>query len=250
MRPCTHHGRTRGRVSWKSVEAGFRLGYPRGPKSDRPHCRFNSYPFLQTTITSSGGRMLNWLGSQIDPPYRRIVISFDLSDEAIVITSLPMPPRSECKCGRKHENHYELIQNTPDKPCTLVYFPMHEINIPDERECFDNERIIHMWTLDKYGENVLRKGGEEVLFEIFKVTDHHSVLVSCIPITQQLKLLRLKGWPCLNYMESLVSISGRYDGRKHVDIEDIDDSGQKRNYYSLVDDTGRTISRFHIPLSS
>ncbi|GAB2298411.1 hypothetical protein Dimus_032476 [Dionaea muscipula] len=260
--------------SWKSVEVGFPFGYPRCPKSDRPHRRFNSYRFLQTTTTSSDGRMLNWLGSQIDPPYRRIVISFDLSDEAIVITPLPIPPRSECKCGRKHENRHKLIQNTPDKPCTLVYFPMHEINILDERECFDhNERIIHIWTLDEYGENgswtklrslvmfdyiycdlfVQRKGGEEVLFEIFKITNHHSELLSCNPITQQILLLRLKGWPCLGYTESLVSINGRYDGKKHVDVEDIDDSGQKRNYYSLVDDTGRTISRFHmslLPLSS
>ncbi|GAB2298407.1 hypothetical protein Dimus_032472 [Dionaea muscipula] len=239
--------------SWKSVEVGFR---------HKSSCN----PFLQTTTTSSGGRMLNWLGSEIDPLYRRKVISFDLSDEVIVITPLPMPPQLEyCKCGRKHENCHELIQNTPDKPCTLVYlpctlfyYPMHEINILDGRECFDNERIIHIWTLNEYGENgswtKLRslvmfdymygdpsKRGEEVLFEIFKISDHHSELV-CNPITQKI-ILRRNGWPCLGYTESLVSINGRYDGQKHVDK---DDSEQKPNYYSLVDDTGRAISRFHI----
>ncbi|GAB2298404.1 hypothetical protein Dimus_032469 [Dionaea muscipula] len=209
--------------------------------------------FLYTSTTSSGGRMLNWLGICQD---QIIVISFDLSKEAFVMT--PLPPG-------KHQ--YCLIQNTPDQPCTIACY---------EREYFNTKNIIHIWTLNEYGESdswtklrsvpvmfdfvcradllVLWKGGEEVLFKI-KQHMHKPQFASYNLITQQLRFLKLKGWPCLGYTESLVSINGTYSGgllldhpNKSVhDVEDIDDSRQKHNYYSLVDDrTGRIISRFHM----
>ncbi|GAB2298392.1 hypothetical protein Dimus_032457 [Dionaea muscipula] len=102
------------------------------------------------------GRMLNWLALRHHTDYRRrtvqIVISFDLSEEAFVMT--PMPPRTECKCGRKHQRCC-LIQNTFDEPCTIVCFA-DTMNIDhDVRECtcFDNQKIIHIWTLNEYGES-------------------------------------------------------------------------------------------------
>ncbi|GAB2298412.1 hypothetical protein Dimus_032477 [Dionaea muscipula] len=247
--------------SWKNLDL------PQGPEF---------YRFLMTSgTTNSGGRMLNWLGHN-----RRcrltdqiMVISFDLSEEAFVMT--PMPPRTKCKCGRKHKK-YRLIRNTPDQPCTIVCFP-NPVIIDDERECFDNEKIIHIWTLNEYGESgswtklrslvmldnyvcldlyLFWKGGEEVLFEIKQRHKHQPQLASYNPITQQLRLLRLKGQPLIGYTESLVSINGRYGGGGLLlddpnmsvhDVEDIDNSREKPNYYSLVDDsTGRIISRFHM----
>ncbi|GAB2298398.1 hypothetical protein Dimus_032463 [Dionaea muscipula] len=244
--------------SWKSL--------------DRPHgFEFNHL----TSTTSSGGRMLNWLGSHHDIDHD-IVISFDLSEEAFVTT--PMPPGIEIKCKcRWNLQQCRLIQSTPDEPCTVVCFPNH---MYDDWECayFDNEKIIHIWTLNEYGESgswtklrsvvvmsdyvlwpydllVLWKGGEEVLFEIKQHKRYKLQLASYNLITQQLRFFKLKGWPCLGYTESLVSINGRYGGRLSLDhpnrsvhdVEDIDDSRKKQNYYSLVDDsTGRTISRLHM----
>ncbi|GAB2298393.1 hypothetical protein Dimus_032458 [Dionaea muscipula] len=245
--------------SWKSL--------------DRPHWpNFDHF----TSTTSSGGRMLNWLGSHSDT-YHDIVILFDLSEEAFLTT--PMPPGIEmkCKCGWNLQQ-CNLIQNTSDEPSTVLCSPNQR-----ECACFDNEKIIHIWTLNEYGESgswtklrsvvvmlrsvvvmfdyvlwrgrydllVLWKGGEEVLFEI----KQHERLASYNLITQQLRFFRLKGWPCLGYTESLVSINGRYGGgllldhpnRSVHDVEDMDDFREKQNYYSLVDDsTGRTISRFHM----
>ncbi|GAB2298395.1 hypothetical protein Dimus_032460 [Dionaea muscipula] len=88
-------------------------------------------------------------------------------------------------------------------------------------------------------------GGEEVLFKI-KQHKHKPQLASYNSITQQLKLLRHQGWFCLATCRSLVSINGRYGGELLLDDpnmsihdveEDIDDSRQKQNYYSLVDDS-------------
>ncbi|GAB2298389.1 hypothetical protein Dimus_032454 [Dionaea muscipula] len=239
--------------SWKSL--------------DRPH-RSGFYPIvLLTCTTTSGGRMLNWLRS-------RFVISFDVSEEAFVKT--PMPPGIECKCGRKYQN-CRLIQNTFDEPCTIICFP-NPLLIDNERKCacFDIQKIIHIWTLNEYGESgswtklrslmmfdyvchdlfVLWKGGREVLSEV-KQHKYKPQLASDNQITQQRSLVRLNAWPCLAYTESLVSINGRYDGGRllldgpnrsvHDVEEDIDDSKKKQNYYSLVDDsTGRIISRFHM----
>ncbi|GAB2298391.1 hypothetical protein Dimus_032456 [Dionaea muscipula] len=241
--------------SWKSL--------------DRPHwLKFDHF----TSTTSSGGRMLNWLGSHSDT-HHRIVISFDLSEEAFVTTPMPPGIETKCKCGWNLQL-YHLIQNTPDKPCTVVCSPSRLIRY-DKRECacFDNKKIIHIWILNEYGERgswtklrsvvvmsdyvwgddllVLWKGGEEVLLEIKQHKREKLQLASYNLITQQLRFLGLKGRPCLGYIESLVSINGRYGGGLLLDdpndIEDIDDSKKKQNYYSLVDDsTGRTISRFHM----
>ncbi|GAB2298408.1 hypothetical protein Dimus_032473 [Dionaea muscipula] len=246
--------------SWKSLEVNCGLGYPRYMISfDWAHAyRFN--PFVVISTTNSGGTMLNWLGG-----HRRMVISFDLSEEAVVLT--PMPPETECKCGKNHQKCH-LIQNTPDEPCIVVSFPNQSY---DQRECVDNKKIICIWALNKYGDSgswmklrslvmidnylchgffMLWKGGEEVLLEI----EQHKLkpqLASYNLITQQLRLLRLKGRPCLGYTESLVSINGRYDHMLADDVEDRDaDSRQKSNYYYLVDDsTGREISRFHMSIT-
>ncbi|GAB2298399.1 hypothetical protein Dimus_032464 [Dionaea muscipula] len=245
--------------SWKSL--------------NRPH-RPEFYLFAMPSTTSSGGRMLNWLGLRRDMDYHhrtvQIVISFDLTEETFVMT--PMPPETECKCGRKHQSCC-LIQNTQDGPCTIVCFPPDH-KIDDERDCLDNGKIINIWSLNEYGDSgswtkllslvmfdnyvwldhfVFWKGGE-VLFEI---KQHKGKLqqASYNPITRQLRLIRLKGRPCLGYTESLVSINGRYGrglllddpNRSIHDVKNIDDSRKKQNYYYLVDDsTGRTISRLHM----
>ncbi|GAB2293447.1 hypothetical protein Dimus_027646 [Dionaea muscipula] len=259
--------------SWKSLEVNSGLGYPRHTnlKFDWLDGYYEPYPFVVNATTSSGGRMLNWLGScclkDLNDRHTRIVISFDLSKEAFVMT--PIPPEMECKCGKNHQNCH-LIQNTPDEPCTVVCFP-NPLKSYDRWECVDNEKIIHIWTLNKYGDSgswmkvrsvvmfdnylchgffMLWKGGEEVLLKI-KQPRCKPQLVSYDPITQQLKLLKLKGWPCLGYTESLVSINRRYDHRL-ADVEDRDDDSKKMsNYYNLVlvdDGTGRAISRFHMPI--
>ncbi|GAB2298388.1 hypothetical protein Dimus_032453 [Dionaea muscipula] len=243
-----------GSDSWKSFDR------PQGPEF---------YRFVWSYTTRSGGRMLDWLGIRgpVDNRHHRdeIVISFDLSVEAFLMT--PMPPGTECKCGRKHKI-CRLVQNTFDEPCTIVCFP-DPVKIDDERECVGNENIIHIWILNEYGESgswtklrsvvmfdyvchdvlALSKGGEEVLFEI-KQPNHKPQLASYNPITQQLRFFGIKSWPCLGYTESLISIHRRYGGVEKLLLDDpnIDDFRQKQNYYSLVDDstTGRTIYQFHM----
>ncbi|GAB2298397.1 hypothetical protein Dimus_032462 [Dionaea muscipula] len=182
--------------SWKT------LNRPHGPEFQR---------FVRTSTTSSGGRMLNWLGIRRDMDYHhrtdKIVISFDLTEETFVMT--PMPPETECKCGRKHQSCC-LIQNTQDGPCTIVCFPPDH-KIDDERDCLDNGKIINIWSLNEYGDSgswtkllslvmfdnyvwldhfVFWKGGE-VLFEI---KQHKGKLqqASYNPITRQLRLIRLE----------------------------------------------------------
>ncbi|GAB2298406.1 hypothetical protein Dimus_032471 [Dionaea muscipula] len=230
---------------------------------DRPH-QSEIYPFLLTSTTNSGGRMLNWLGSNRHTD-QQSVISFDLSEEAFVMTSIP--PGEECKTCRMTHQKCHLIQNTPDESCTIACY---------EKECFDIGSIIHIWILNEYGDSgswtklgslvmfesylwfdlfLLWNGGEEVFFEI-KHHKHKPQLASYNLITHQVRFPGLGGWPCLGYIESLVSINGRYGGgvlllddpnRSVHDVEDMDDSRQKHNYYSLVDDsTGQTISRFHM----
>ncbi|GAB2298396.1 hypothetical protein Dimus_032461 [Dionaea muscipula] len=226
--------------SWKSLDM------PHWPEFEFSH-------FLLTSTTSSGGRMLNWLGFRRHT-HHYIIISFDLSEESFVMTPMPPGTETECKCGRKLQK-CRLIQNTPDEPCTLVCFPNWNPTtiLDDERKCFDNQNSIHIWTLNEYGESgswtklpslMMWKGGEEVLFKLIKQFDHDDALIpSYNPI-----------W--LGYTESLVSINGRYGGGGLLQLddpntsvhdvkEDKDDFRQKPDYYSLVDGcTGRIISRF------
>ncbi|GAB2298405.1 hypothetical protein Dimus_032470 [Dionaea muscipula] len=231
--------------SWKSLEVNCGLGYPRHTISFDWSHKYKSYPFVVISTTSSGGRMLNWLGGHspytnlIDPCSRR-VISFDLSEEAVVMT--PMPPETECKCGKNHQNCH-LIHNVPDEPCIVVCFP-NPLKEYDRRECVDNEKIIHIWTLNKYGDRgswmklrslvmfdnnylyygifMLWKGGEEVLLGIGQ-HKHELQLASYNPITRQLRLLGVRGRPNIGYTESLVSINGRYGHRQADNVGDRDD---------------------------